>query len=53
MAWMETVLSLQVVESLFRTAGRQIALVRDTKLVSIVHFWRLIFLDSCGICSVV
>lgn len=33
MAWMETVLSLQVVEPLFWTAGRQIALMRDTKLV--------------------
>lgn len=51
MAWMETVLSLQVVEPLFGTAGGQIALMRDTKLVEIVHFRRLIFLDSCGICS--
>lgn len=33
MAWMETVLSLRVVEPLFWTAGRQIALMRDTKLV--------------------
>lgn len=30
---METVLFLQVVEPLFGTAGRQIALMRDTKLV--------------------